>query len=61
MFYKFHRKESLVKSFLSSVVGSDFTEKELHDPLTALNPIQDGTFRGYSRMGEEGSFKKAPP
>ena len=36
------------------VVGCDFTEKELtqhkHDSLTSLNSIQDGTFRGCSRM-----------
>ena len=49
-----------MKSFLSLVVGCEFAEKELHDSLTALNPIQDETFRGCSRI-EGGGFKKAPP
>ena len=55
-FYNFRRKESLMKTFLSYVLGSDFIEKELHNSLTALNPIQDGTFRGCSKMG---GLKKA--
>ena len=58
-FYKFYRKESLTNSFLSQVAGCEVTVKELYDSLTALNPIQDGNFRGSSRMGE--GFKKAPP
>ena len=57
-FHKFQRKESLMKSFLSYVVGCDFTGKELHHSLTAINPIQDGTFRDCSRMG--GGVKKPP-
>ena len=35
-FHKFHRKEPLMKSFLSYVVACDFTEKELHQFLTLL-------------------------
>ena len=39
-----------MNSFLSQLAGCDFTEKELHDSLTALNPLKDGTFSGCSRM-----------
>ena len=53
--------KTVLKSFTNftgkNLLGCDFTEKELHDSLTALNPIQDGTFRGCSRMGLEGVQK----
>ena len=51
-FYKFRRKESLMKSFLSYVVGCNFTIKELRDSLT-VNPIQERTFRvgGFQGWG----------
>ena len=34
-------------------MGCDFTEKELHGSLIALNLIKDRTFRVCSRIGEE--------
>ena len=48
--HKFHRKEPLMKSFLSQVVVCDFTEKELHHFVTALKPIQEGPSWGCSQM-----------
>ena len=47
-----------MNSFLSQLAGCDFTEKELHDSLTALNTIHDGTFRDCSRM--RGGDSKMP-
>ena len=53
-FHKFHKKEPLMNSFLSSVVAWDFTEKELHHFLTALNP------RAFSGMLLDGGEQKTP-
>ena len=49
-FHKFHRKKTLMNSFLSLVVAFQLTEKELHHFRTDLNLVKDESFRRCSRM-----------